>query len=615
MDLENEYSVLESEEDNEVTQERMARDDDNEIENNGSCFNEIDKLVSPENSNANALRVDTNGDDFESEQPVDSPSLNGNSPGGGSPPMTKGYGLKKWRRIRRDFVKDVSASIDTSKILKRGLSGSTNPTKAQHHFPLEIKQNSESSVGSVNVLTVGVADRFVIHGSSSDSRFAVGSAFAAGTDSENSEDRSSKSSTAASAPKVRYDQPAVLGYVREKSRIKNSGGKSLGNSAQKGQQGKGRTEGSKKHRGERVKIEKENSHSSMESDSRSSNFVFMQGDFTATSNGKQTERSMNYDRENSDEALASEQFSEEVQTGYNKENVGEVEDLSQDDLAADLSWEVKEEKSENHRPSTDRDPLVASIFSLQSVQEALKKEVQKLREIGKEPTSSHDSSTNGNSSPAYFTTTDPENFIPSSSEELGSEKTRQTALTSLETQLLNLTKNVKFLESKLEETGAMVEVKDLRITELEAIINSSKSPKEESGSTIGLQKEKCREMETELEGLFKQKIEAEVEFLAIRRTIENMKVAAGDQFTLLEERNALVLNKIGAAESKAAMLKKESEEEKYSGDMIGTEEVVKMQRRVWKITWCFFIQFIFLVMVFWLFVLQLSPRSGVVVPT
>jgi hypothetical protein len=147
----------------------------------------------------------------------------------------------------------------------------------------------------------------------------------------------------------------------------------LGNSAQKGQQGKGRTEGSKKPRGERVKIEKENSHSSMESDSRSSNFVFMQGDFTATSNGKQTERSMKYDRENSDEALASERFSEEVQTGYSKDNVGEIEDLLQDDLAADLSWQVKEEKSENHRPSIDRDPMVESIFNLQSVQEALQK--------------------------------------------------------------------------------------------------------------------------------------------------------------------------------------------------------------------------------------------------
>jgi hypothetical protein len=373
LDLESECSVLESEEDNEVTQERMAREDDNEIKNNGSCRVEIDKLVSPESSNANALRVDTKREDVESEQPADSPPFDANSPGGGSPSRTKGYGLKKWRRIRREFVKDVSASIDTSKILKRGLSGSTNPTKAQHHFPLEMKQNSEGSIGSANVSTVGVADRFVIHGSSSDSRFAFGSALAAGTDSENSEDRSSKSSTAASAPKVRHDLLAVSGHVREKSRTKNSGGKSLGNSAQKGQQGKGRTEGSKKPRGERVKIEKENSHSSMESDSRSSNFVFMQGDFTATSNGKQTERSMKYDRENSDEALASERFSEEVQTGYSKDNVGEIEDLLQDDLAADLSWQVKEEKSENHRPSIDRDPMVESIFNLQSVQEALQK--------------------------------------------------------------------------------------------------------------------------------------------------------------------------------------------------------------------------------------------------
>jgi DNA-binding SARP family transcriptional activator len=52
-------------------------------------------------------------------------------------------------------------------------------------------------------------------------------------------------------------------------------------------------------------------------------------------------------------------------------------------------------------------------------------------------------------------------------------------------------------------------------------------------------------METEFEGLFKQKIEDEVAFMAIRRTIQNMKVVAGDRLTLLEERSALVLNKLG----------------------------------------------------------------------
>lgn len=370
MDLESECAVLVSAEDNEVTQERMPHDDDNEVKSNGSCPNENDKLVSAENFGVNTLVVDTNGEDVESAEPENSPPLDAKSPGGGSPGRTKGYGLKKWRRIKRDFVRDASASIDTSKILKRNLPVTGNAAKAQHS-PLEIKQISEGSVGSAHVLTaLGVADGFSIRGSSSDSRMAVGSAFAAGTDSENSEDRSSRSSTAASAPKVRYDPPAG----REKTRMKNISGKNSGNSVQRGLQGKSRTEGSKKPRGERVKIEMENSHSSLESDSRSSNFLFVPGAFTVTSNGKEAGSSMNYDGENSDEAHTSEpQFSEEVQPGYGKENVGEVKDLSRDDFATDLAWDVKEEKSENHQPSKDRDPLVQSIFSLQFVQDALKK--------------------------------------------------------------------------------------------------------------------------------------------------------------------------------------------------------------------------------------------------
>lgn len=118
-------------------------------------------------------------------------------------------------------------------------------------MPLEIKQNSEGSVGSANLLTtIGFADGFVKQ-SSLDSRLAV-SAFAVGTDSENSEDRTSKSLTAISAPKGRYD----LGCGHEKNRTKNVGGKILGNSAQKVHRRKGWTEGSKKPRGERVKLEK-----------------------------------------------------------------------------------------------------------------------------------------------------------------------------------------------------------------------------------------------------------------------------------------------------------------------------------------------------------------------
>ncbi|KAG6634814.1 WPP domain-interacting protein 2-like [Carya illinoinensis] len=615
--LTRECSVLESGEDNEVAQHRIPHDDGREIKNNGTYPNDVGKFVSTENSGANtSMGEDTKEEVVQSAEGGTSPPPNATSPGGSSPGGRKRYGLKKWRRIKRESVSYASARVHTSKILKRGLSGSGNPTKAQY-LPLEIKQNSEGSVGSANLLTtIGFADGFVKQ-SSLDSSLAV-SAFAVGADSENSGDRTSKSLTE-TGPKGRYD----LGCVQEKNRTKNVGGKILGNSAQEVHQAKQWTEGSKKPRGERVKLEKEDSLSSMESDSRSSNVVFMQGAFNATSNGKQTGRSVDYDGENSDEAHTSEeQFSEEVHTGYNEENVGEFKDLSLDDLAENLSWQVKEEKSENHQPSTDRDPLVDSLFSLQSVQEALEKEVHKLKDIGKEPTSPHDRSTTGRCMPADFTTTDSETYMPSSPDRLGSVKIRQTALTSLESQVLSLMKDLRFLESKLEETGAMLEAKDLRIVELEATISRSKSPREESSTSIGIQDEKCRETEIELESLFKQKIEAEVEHLAIIRTVQKMKDAAAEQVSkehsFVAGKQAQVQNKLGEAQSKAMMLEKQPEVETYCGDRVGAKEVLKLQRAC-KLTSCFLIQLIFLVMVVWYFVLQSSPPPGgvvvVVVPT
>ncbi|KAK9269139.1 hypothetical protein L1049_000908 [Liquidambar formosana] len=609
MDLESECSALESVGDNDVSPEMLAHVDGTKIKNNGSFANKADNLSSGGHTDSKTLASDMKGDNtIEFGQPVNSPPVMPESPGvsGGSPPSaTKGYGLKKWRRIRRDFIKDASPSVDSSKVLKRGLATSVNPTKPLHPS-VDTKQKSEGSVGSTNLLVKGVADYSPIHGSSSDSRLAVGSALAAGTDSENNEDQSSKSSTAASAPKVRYDMPAVLAYARDKNRMKSLSGKSGSNSVQRVQQGKGRVENTKKPRGERVKIEKENSHSSMESDSRSSNFVFMQGAFSTISNGKQSGKSRNYYGENSDEAQASEQqFSEELRTGYSKENVGEVED-SQDDLAADLSWEAKGEKSENHQSSMNQDPLVESLLTLQSVQEALEKEVQKLVEVGKE---------------FSFTSTDPE-IYPSSFDQFGAEDFRQSASCSLETQVISLTQNLNSLESKLEEARAMLEAKETRIVELEATLSSGKSPKDGSGSTMELQEEKIREMETEVEGLFKQKIEAEIEYLATVRTIQNMRVAAADKMTLFEEQKTLageqsqMLNKLEGAESKAEMLKKQAEEfETCCEDILGTGEVLDMQKRVCKVTWCFLLQLILLVIVVGLFVLELSPHSVVVVPT
>ncbi|CAL5390185.1 unnamed protein product [Camellia sinensis] len=561
MDLEGECSVLESVEDNEViiSPERLASVDVNKVENNGSWNGE-------------------NGGDDDKDvgvtESVSSPPLTGKSPvgsvGSSPPAMTKGYGLKKWRRIKREFNKDGSSSADTGKILKRGLSTPAMNSSKPQGSSVETRQKSNRSVSSTNAMlkSMGVgADGFSLHGFNLDSRLAVGLDFSAGTDSENSEDRSSKSSTAASVPKSRHEVQSMEGNARDKNRMKTLGVKTLVNSTQKGQQGKSRIETSKKARGERVKIEKENSHSSMESDSRSSNFVFMQGtNNMVTSNGRQSGRSMNYDGENSDEAQGGEQnLGEEL---LSKENLGEFEDQSQEDLAADLSWEVKEEKVEHHRSSTDRDPLVECIYTLQSAQEELEKEIQKLREIGTEYISVFDSSTQERSLPTEFASVDSKIIKASSADLLDSGDITRSA--ELETQLVTLKQNINLLENKLEEANTVLKAKEAKVTELEHALNSTELPREE--------------MEAELEALFEQKIEAEVEYLAISRTIQKLRVAAVDEQKTLVSEQAQTLNELGDAKRKAAMLKRLAEKlETSCEDIVETDQVLTLQNRVCKL--------------------------------
>ncbi|KAM1341327.1 hypothetical protein ACFX2F_005795 [Malus domestica] len=559
-------------------------DSSSSIRNNGSCGSEI--------GNAGESRDNDGG----TEQLVNSSPLAAKSPGGGSPPTVKGRGLRKWRRIKRNFAKGDkdNAVDDSSKVLKRGLSGNGSPVKSKNS-PIEIRHNTrEGSVGSVNMLrNVGVVDGFAIPGSSSDSRFSVGTAFAAGADSENSEDRSSKSSTAASVPKPKFELPAAFVHARDKSKMKSTSGKSVSNSAQRAQQGKTQVESSKKHRGDRGTIEMENSYSSMESDSRSSNFVFMQSPIL-TSNGKQSGRSMSHDGENSDEVHASEPH------------------------PTDLPWMANGGTNKNHRSLTDQDPLVESILNLHSVQEALAKEVQKFGEIGKEILSTD---SNGGGIPADIYSSDLGINESNLSDYLGSDKIGQTSSNSLESQVLSLKQNVKLLESTLDETRAILELKESRVAELEDMINISKSAKEDSGSTVGLEEEKSRELETELDGVFRQMIEAQVEFIAIKSSTQRLKFAAGGQIALLDEQEAVVgeqeqmLNKLGEVEIRATKLKERTEElGKLSGDILETEEVFTIQKRFCKITSCLFIQLILLGLAILVFFSQ-SSHQGVAVPT
>ncbi|KAJ6313769.1 hypothetical protein OIU78_017422 [Salix suchowensis] len=215
---------------------------------------------------------------------------------------------------------------------------------------------------------------------------------------------------------------------------------------------------------------------------------------------------------------------------------------------------------------------------------------------------------------------DPEIHESSLYEKLDSESFKESS--SMELQVLSLTQNVKYLESSLELAKAMLKMKEVMVAELEASLNGDKSPKEESASATELQPEKSREIEKEIEGLFMQKIEAEIKCLALTRSLQKLRVAAGDPITLFEEQQALageqvqMLNKLGEAEIKAASLKKQAVElEKYCGDVLGNEEVVEMQSKACKVTACFFTELILLILVFWLLVLRLSTSSGVFVPT
>ncbi|KAK6149476.1 hypothetical protein DH2020_017001 [Rehmannia glutinosa] len=542
MDLESECSVLESVEDNEEISndsvpQKLGNISESKVQNNG--FSVV------ENNDNNDLFPEVKQKGADVSEYTNSPHVDLKPEVSPSPTMARrGYGLKKWRRIRRDSNKGGDSTIDTGKMVMHELSNSSvNSSKRMQYAEKEAK--SEVSFSSTNAV-VRSFDGFPVL---DDSGLGLGPSFAAGTDSENSEDRSSKSSTAASAPKIKYETPVIVGFPRDNSRIRSLSGKNLTHSVQRGLQGKGGVETTKKARGVRVKIEKENSHSSLESDSRSSNFVFMQGTYS-TNNGIGNQRPKHYDGENGDEVPG-------------RDGEGGYENLPREDVVADSSWEVKDDRSENHGSSRDEDPLVESMFALQSVQEALEKEVQKIKEVSEDIS------------------------VDDSVSDLGTE----------------------FIDDKQKLQKMSAEL----LPYSEVVQSFSQAVQSEVTGN--------RDAERELEDLYKQKIEAEVEYMAIARTVQKLRVDV-DQITVLEEQKALaseqtqILDKLGVAENKAAVLKKEAEKlENICEDIASADEIIKLQNRVCKYSSCFFVQLVLLVVILGVFIFHLSPTYVEVVPT
>lgn len=205
------------------------------------------------------------------------------------------------------------------------------------------------------------------------------------------------------------------------------------------------------------------------------------------------------------------------------------------------------------------DPLLKSIHNLKLSQDALQQEIEKFKEIGNE-TSSHDDdgSTKCRSEAAGPSAVDLE-FHDSCSSGHSDE---QNSSSSRELQIASLTEKIDILENKLYRLKSELEQRDGRILILEYDLYT----KEESTSTIG---EKCKELESELESLFLQKVEAEVKYLTIKKMMKSLKVAS----TFTEKQETMSGNKMQNPNKREVA-------GKYRGKVLGAEETFMIQRRL-----------------------------------
>ncbi|KAI3828385.1 hypothetical protein L1987_02486 [Smallanthus sonchifolius] len=128
------------------------------------------------------------------------------------------------------------------------------------------------------------------------------------------------------------------------------------------QQRNGRIGPGKKARG--IKIKKEDSNLTVGSDSRSSNFVFVQGSGnTVASKGRQSSAFVKYDEESSDDACYADKH-------------------LKSDAKSDVS--LPADKKGKQEGSMDQDPLVESVKGLHFAQVGFEREVQKWRDVGKD---------------------------------------------------------------------------------------------------------------------------------------------------------------------------------------------------------------------------------------
>ncbi|KAL2940201.1 WPP domain-interacting protein 2 [Bienertia sinuspersici] len=520
------------------------------------------------------------------------------------PSATKGHGLKKWRRIRRNdqapvlvkgIGKDAKSEMEkeneidsdsTGRMLKRGSDNLMNENGNDNDKAKEKEKEKGGSSTPIipitsNINTSLTPYAFVAADNDTD---AIATTFSAGADSEDSHTHShrssSKSSTAASAPKLTLRPSAISHHLhpRDKHKIKNSNhrfqlGKSLSPSA---------FDSSKKPRGgcgfdldrDRER-ERENSPlSSLDSDSRSSNSVFIR---TSACDQISAPNPLTFDAEHPSHSLPLPPHSSTA--------------------------------TNHHQLPDDCHPLVDSILMLQSAQLALQTEVQKFAEIGKGIYSLCDDSDKTSGVPVLSVSYDPVSSIGHASDGLS------------EFDHANFSKIVEALERQLNEKENILKEKELRIVELETT-KSFDLPQDYAKIPLEQHYKRCVEIEAELQDLFKQKIEAEVQSVVLARSSKFSHLLVEEWLNLTTEQKTEFRKQMQSpgtivnVENKAAMRQVEAEKlDRHNAGIIDSEEILKMRRGVMKFTKYLSIQLTLLVFVFALFVLQFGPKSALVVPT
>lgn len=397
------------------------------------------------------------------------------------------------------------------------------------------------------------------------------------------------------------------------------------------------------------------------SESSLSKAMAKSGSFVSVSNGRWISEelslwSKNFDpenstseRENSEEARPFD-FDERGSVSHDKFREGEevrensvfrCEDVvhSEESFASavNVAGKKREETADSgqqvdrtHQQPVDSDCLLQALTELRTAEEALHKELQKIKDIstGVEAKWMADSE-RSSSSPKHTERKHwHENNVVDMPNGSHIEEKAQMNSSSWKTELNKLNEKLKSLQDELEAANERTLFEHMKVEELESQCQNQpiklkevERPPEATASELQLLQEKCREMEMELEEQYKEKMQSEIEFLILTGSAQNDIALVENEASILQEQKRLVVGQLQTAiklketEGRALALKDHLVElENTSAGLLEMEEVLELNNKVWGFSVFSFIQF-FLLCIAILFMFAQSPHTSNLVPT